>query len=165
MKHAALILSIALLIPPAAFAQGYDVSAAMQAYGAAQPTPEELPEIVKLKEADVKGYIKTVAELKALGLKFDKTAAEKGPARTMKAIEANGKAMGIVKKNGFTTDRLSQVAYSIAMAMAASDMDKDAAAKAKAQSAQALEQVRGQLPADQLAMIQQQMGKTGQGDS
>lgn len=65
--------------------------------------------------------------------------------------------MAILDRHAFTTDRLSRVAYSIAMAMAALDMDPAAAANARMQGAQALESVRGQVSAQQLAQMQQQM--------
>ena len=161
-----LLLIGTLVIPVVSMAQGYDADAAMRQaqqlqkqYGEGQQSnAEELPEIIKLKESDITRFIKTMKELGQLGVKFDEKRAKQGPARTMAAIEADSKAMSILRKNKFTTDRLAQVVYSIAMAMAGLDMDEDAAGKARAQGAQALERMRGQLSAQQLAAIQQQMG-------
>ncbi|MDA0991113.1 MAG: hypothetical protein O3A51_10225 [Verrucomicrobia bacterium] len=166
MKLRRTMLGITIFMTPVAGMAQYDIGAAMKQaeqyqkqYGAGQQTTvAELPDIIELKEKDVTGFIKTVPQLKALGLKFDNKNTKQGPAQTMEAIKANSAAMAILRKNGFTTDSLSQVAFSIAMAMASLNMDKDAIANAKAQSAQAMESVRGQMTEQQFAFMQQQMG-------
>jgi len=160
-----LVLTAIVAMPVAGMAQGYDVDAAMkqaerlqQQYGQGEKTAaSELPEIIELKESDITRFAKTMTELQALGIKFDSKNSKQGPARTMEAIEGNSTAMGVVRKNRFTTDRLSQVAYSVAMALAALDFDKDAAKNARTQSEQALQSARDQLSAEQLAMMKQHM--------
>lgn len=169
MNNAGWLLMAAVLSTPAsAVAQTYDYDAAMdqasrlqQQYGAgAPPAAPAMPKIVELEEADITGFINTMTELKALGLQFDRTSPEQGPARTMAAIEANDKALRVVRNNGFTVERLSQVAYSVALGLAGLEIDADDLSRAKAESARGIEQMRGQMSPEQFAAIQSQLNRS-----
>jgi hypothetical protein len=151
-----------LVMPIAGMAQGIDLEAAMklaqQHGGLGQQQAAEMPDVIKLSEADVTGFISTITQLKKLGLDFDQEGVKQGPAEAMKALAANGKAKAVLVKNKMTAEHLSQVGYSVAMAIASLEVDKDAIAKAKAQSAQAIESMRSKMSAAQFEMMKQQMG-------
>ena len=151
-----------LVMPIAGMAQGVDLEAVMkhaqQQFGQSQQQAAEMPDVIKLSEADVTRFISTVTQLRKLGLTFDQEGAKQGPAETMKALAANGKAKAVLVKNKMTAEHLSQVGYSVAMAIASLEVDKDAIAKAKAQSAQAIESMRSKMSAAQFEMMKQQMG-------
>ena len=131
---------------------------AQQQFGKSQQQAAELPDVIKLSEADVTRFISTVKDLKKQGLAFDQDGAKQGPAAAMKALAANGKAKAVLIKNKMTAEHLSQVGYSVAMAFASLEVDKDEIAKAKAKSAQAIESMRGKMSAAQFEMMKKQMG-------
>ena len=64
-----------LVMPIAGMAQGVDLEAVMkhaqQQFGQSQQQAAEMPDVIKLSEADVTRFISTVTQLRKLGLTFD----------------------------------------------------------------------------------------------
>src|SRR5262245_25873095 len=94
--------------------------AAPPAAGAAAP-PEKLPDLVKLTDKDIEGFVAASTKLRKIGL--DEEAETKEEADSMaQALSNNKEAMAIIKDQGFTPERFQNVAYSIGMALAADEI-------------------------------------------
>lgn len=125
---------------------------------AAAATPEQLPDLVKLTDKDIEGFVAASTRLRKLGL--DEEAETKEEADTMAEALANNKeALAIIKDQGFTPERFQSVAYSIGMALAADEIKKTPAeiAALRTQQEQQLDQMKAQLPPEQYEHLKKQM--------
>jgi hypothetical protein len=120
--------------------------------------PSRLPDLVKLTEKDVTGFIAASTKLRKLGL--DEEAETQEEAETMAAeLSRNKQALAIIDEHGFTPERFQSVAYSIGMALAADEIKKtpEEIKAMRAQQEQQLAQMKAQLPPEQYEQMKAQL--------
>ena len=125
---------------------------------AAVAKPQQLPDLVKLSEKDIKGFIAASEKLRKLGL--DEEAETPEEAESMaQALSVNKDALVIIKEHGFTPERFQSVAYSIGMALAADEIKKtpEEIEAMRAQQEQGLAQMKAQVPPEQYEQMKQQL--------
>ena len=123
-------------------------------YPTAQP-----PKAVLLSEQDVTGFIEAATELRRLGIETDLATRSRAKPGLPEALATNAKAQGILERNGFSTERFSQVASSIGLAMAALGTKEKPGSldKARAGQAEAMARMKQQLSPAQYEMMRKQM--------
>ncbi len=125
--------------------------------------PQQMPDIVALKAKDVENMIGSVKELKAIGI--DSEIDEDADMNSWgQQLAQNNRAMNVLDDYGFNIESFQEVAYSIAMAMGAAEMKKSGVGSADQmqQQKQMMEQLKGQMNAQQFAQMQQQLAAANQ---
>jgi len=118
-----------------------------------------MPEAVTLTEKDITNFMGVLPALKDLGMSSELMGTD--PQNVGELMSFNQKAMGVLSDFGFSPQTFQQVSYSIGLAIAGLESKgrESEIEAATAQREQMLAQMEGQLSAEQMNMMRQQLDR------